>query len=70
MCRTLLAVQRLGLHVPLNSAGGTGSTPGQGTKIPHAECHVSWPKNEKEYIYTYTYITESLCCTTEINTIL
>ena len=35
---TSLAVQWLRLHAP--SAGGMGSIPDQGTKIPHA----TWPK--------------------------
>ena len=29
-----LVVQRLGIYAP--TAGGTGSIPGRGTKIPHA----------------------------------
>ena len=32
-----MAVQWLGLHA--STAGGTGSIPGQGTKIPHALWH-------------------------------
>ena len=41
MAGTSLAVQWLRLRVP--KAGGTGSTPGRGTKIPHA----AWPKKQK-----------------------
>ena len=37
---TSLAVQWLRVHLP--NAGGTGSIPGQGAKIPHA----SGPKNQ------------------------
>ena len=34
---TSLAVQWLGLHA--SNAGGVGSVPGRGTKIPHAAQH-------------------------------
>ena len=36
-CWTSLVVQWLRLHV--STVGGTGSIPGQGTKIPHVEWH-------------------------------
>ena len=41
---TSLAVQWLRLHA--STAGGAGSIPGRGTKIPHAAWHSQ--KNEKE----------------------
>ena len=40
--RTSLAVQWLRLHA--TTAGGTGSIPGQGTKIPHA----TWQGQKKK----------------------
>ena len=47
-CRKSLAVQWLGLHA--STAGGTGSIPGQGTKIPHALQHgqIKEKKKKKE----------------------
>ena len=42
-CRTSLVVQWLRLSIP--NAGGAGSIPGQGTKIPHAVCCTKKKKN-------------------------
>ena len=46
---TSLAVQWLRLHA--SDAGGAGSIPGQGTKIPHA-ARRGQKKKEKKIIYT------------------
>ena len=43
---TSLAVQGLRLHA--SNAGGTGSIPGQGTKIPHAKQHSQKTKKKKK----------------------
>ena len=51
-----LAVQWLGLHA--STAGGTGSIPGQGTKIPHA----TWGMAKKEKKKYYWLFTENLLC--------
>ena len=56
---TSLAVQWLGLHA--STAGGVGSIPGQGTKIPHAsQCGQKKKKKKYIYIYIYTHIQKLL----------
>ena len=50
--RTSLAPQWLRLHA--STAGGLGSTPGQGTKIPHAKWVVQ-PKNRETSHYKKLY---------------
>ena len=51
---TFLAVQWLRFYA--SSSGGTGSVPGQGTKIPHATQHGKKKKKKKVF-------TELLLCT-------
>ena len=46
---TSLVVQWWGLHAP--NAGGTGSIPGPGIKIPHA---AQWPNGKKNAGISYT----------------
>ena len=41
-----------------------------GNYIQYLVINYNGREYEKVYIYTYIYITESLCCTAEINTIL
>ena len=55
---TSLAVQWLRLYA--SNAGGVGSIPGQGTKIPHA----MWPKDKSKSKIKYMAVTN----TGEINT--
>ena len=45
---TSLAVQWLRLRAP--NAGGTGSIPGGGTNIPHAEQHSQKEKQQKNHL--------------------
>ena len=47
--RNSLVVQWLGLHA--STAGGTGSVPGQGTKIPHA----AWQGQKNFNVLLFTW---------------
>ena len=47
------------LRLRYSTAGGTGSIPGRGIKIPHA----MWPKKKKEkkFLYVCVYICMCVC---------